>query len=197
MATNRKDIPQHYYTFEEYFALEKASEARFEYWDGEIVCMTGGSRAHSLISSNVLYRLRRRLEGKQCAVFGSDLPILTPALQPYRYPDVTVGCGELKVQKIHGVEALTNPTVIFEVLSPTTVDRDRNQKFKAYKAIPSVADYILIVQDAPQVTHYSLQSNDAWSRRDLGGTDAVLTILSLDCTLPLNEIYEGVQFDPD
>jgi Uma2 family endonuclease len=193
----RKNIPQHYYSLEEYFALEKASDARFEYWDGEIVCMSGGSEAHSRISSNCHFRLRQHIEGGNCQAFTADLPIKTPTLPPYRYPDATVACGELFFEHIQNVDVLVNPTVIIEVLSPTTSDHDRNEKFKAYKAIPSFTDYILIAQDVPHVTLHSRQPDGGWSRQDLGGLDAALTIDSIDCSLALAEIYEGVTFDAD
>src|SRR5438132_14249221 len=93
MATNRKDMPQHYFTLEEYFALEEASEARWEYWDGELVCMSGGSRKHIIISSNVFFRLQLQLGDGPCRAFTADLPVKTPTLPPYRYPDATVACG--------------------------------------------------------------------------------------------------------
>ncbi|HEU4386392.1 MAG TPA: Uma2 family endonuclease [Blastocatellia bacterium] len=197
MATRRRDIPQHYYTLEEYFALEKASDARFEYWDGDILCMSGGSEAHSRISSRVHFRVSQRLEGGRCQAFTGDLPIKTPTLPPYRYPDVTIACGQLVFEHIQNVDALVNPTAIIEVLSPTTSDHDRNEKFKAYKAISSFTDYILIAQDMPHVTHHVREPDGSWARRDLGGLDAVLAIDSIDCALALAEIYEGVSFDAD
>src|ERR1051326_5375149 len=104
MATHRKDPPQHYYSLDEYFALEQASDARFEYWNGEIVCMSGGSSTHSRISSNVHYRLRQQVSGTDCEAFTADLPVKTPTLPPYRYPDVTVGCGELNFEHLRGAD---------------------------------------------------------------------------------------------
>jgi Uma2 family endonuclease len=196
MAANREQLPRHYYSLEEYFALEKASDARFEYWDGEIVCMSGGSRAHSQISSRVHFRLSQHLEGGKCQAFTADLPIKTPTLPPYRYPDATVACGELVFERIQNVDALLNPTVIIEILSPSTVHHDRNEKFTAYTALPSLADYVLVAQDVPHVTHHSRRVDGTWSRRDTGGLDAAFTIESIGCTLTLAEIYEGVTFDP-
>src|SRR5215210_5538082 len=112
MATNPKNVPQHYYSLEEYFALEDASDARFEYWDGDIVCMSGGSRAHYRISGNVYYALARALNGGPCQPFTGDAPILTPTLPPYRYPDASAACGELQYQNESGIDALVNPILV-------------------------------------------------------------------------------------
>jgi Uma2 family endonuclease len=195
MATNRKNMPQHYFSLDEYFALEQASHARFEYWDGEIVCMSGGSRQHSLISSNVHYRLSQQLGDGQCRAFTGDLPVWTPTLPPYRYPDATVACGELRYQHIHGVDALINPLLIVEVLSPTTATHDFEDKFIAYQSIPTFLEYLLIAQDAPRVTHYTQQADGTWARNDVTGLDAVLTLDRIGGTLALRDIYKDVGFD--
>lgn len=194
MATNRKDVAQHYYSLDEYFALEEAGEVRYEYWDGEIICMSGGSLAHLQISDNVFFRLRLQLEGGQCRAFTSLLPVKTPSLLPYRYPDVTVGCAELRFERIRGVDALINPVLIVEVLSPTTAMRDRNEKFKAYQMIESFREYLLISQDAPHVRHYVRQSDGEWTYADVTDLNAVLRLDSIGCTLSMLDIYEDVTF---
>ena len=194
MATNRKDVPQHYYTLDEYFALEHAGHARYEYWDGEIVCMSGGSLAHAQLCGNVHFRLRQRLTGGRCRVFTSEMPVKTHTLLPYRYPDTSVVCGDLVVEKMRGIDALVNPTLIVEVLSPTSEDRDRQDKFAAYQAIPGFSEYLLVAQDTPHATHYTREQDGKWTREDLTGLNAVLTLSSLVCTLPLRDIYEEVTF---
>ena len=194
MATNRKDMPQHYFSLDEYFALEQASDARWEYWDGEIVCLSGGSREHIVICGNVFYHLRQQVPG-ECRAFTAELSVWTPTLPPYRYPDATVGCGELRFQHIHGVDALINPLLIVEVLSPTTATHDFEDKFTAYQAIPTFREYLLIAQNAPRVTHYTKQADDTWAREDVTGLDAVLTLDSIGGTLSLHDIYEDVKFD--
>src|SRR5258707_290143 len=132
MATNPKDAPRHFYTLDEYFALEHTGDARYEYWDGEIVCMSGGSKEHLRTCDNAFFHLRQKLTKGVCQAFSSLLPVKTPSLQPYRYPDVTVACGGLIFENIRGVDVLVNPTLIIEVLSPTSSIRDRNDKFAAY-----------------------------------------------------------------
>ena len=194
MVANPKDIPRPYYSLDEYFALEHASDARYEYWDGEIVCMSGGLEAHYRISFSVPFHLRRKLAGGPCQAFTADLPVKTPTLPPYRYPDATVACGELKFESIRGIDALLNPVLIVEVLSPSSEERDREHKFTAYQALPTFREYLLVAQDKPHVTHYTRQPNGDWTREDVTDVGASLTLSSIGCTLSLNEIYEGVKF---
>lgn len=195
MATNPKDVPWHYFSLDEYFALEQASDARFEYWDGDIVCMSGGSRDHIQISGNIYYRLRQRLEGGPCRAFPAEQPVKTPTLPPYRYPDASAACGELKFENMHGIDALVNPVLIVEVLSPTTAEHDRKEKFAAYQAITTFTEYLLVAQDAPRVIHYR-RIGDVWERRDVAGLDATLPLESIGCALNVRDLYEGVTF-PD
>lgn len=194
MATNPKDVPQHFYSLDEYFALEHAGHVRYEYWDGEIVCMSGGSKEHTQVGGNVYYRLRLKLNGGTCHTFTSECPVKTPTLVPYRYPDATVSCGELKFENIRGIDVLVNPTLIVEVLSPTSSMRDRDEKFTAYKAIESFVEYLLIAQDAPHVTHYVRQLDGRWECEVVTDMTAEIVLSSVDCTLSLAEIYEDVTF---
>jgi Uma2 family endonuclease len=195
MATNRKDMPQHYFTLEEYFALEQASEARWEYWDGEIVCMSGGSQNHTVIGGNLHFRLRQQVAGGPCRAFTAEMSIWTPTLPPYRYPDASVACGELRFQPIHGVDALINPVLIVEVLSPTTASRDFEAKFTAYKAIATFREYLLIAQDEPRVIHFTRQADGEWAREEVTGLDGTLALDSIGGRLALGDIYEDVKFD--
>lgn len=194
MATIRKDLPYHYYSLDEYFALEGASDARFEYWDGDIVCMSGGSPARGTISGNVFYRLRQCLEGKSCRAFTADTAILTPALPPYRYPDASVGCGDLQFQRVRILDALVNPVLIVEVLSPSTADWDQAEKFAAYQQIESSREYLLIAQDAPRVARFTRRAGGEWERRDVSGLDGSVDLESVGCSLLMRDLYEGVEF---
>lgn len=196
MTANPKDVPQHHYSLEEYFALEDASDARFEYWDGEIVCMSGGSRAHHLITSNVLSSLAVALRGGRCKPFTGEAPVYTPTLPPYRYPDASAACGEPEFKNKRGHDALVNPVVVVEVLSPSTAALDEGPKFVAYQAVATLRDYVLISQDEPRVTHYARLGGDSWERRDVTGPDASVGLESVGCALALRDIYDGVAF-PD
>ena len=193
MAAN-PEHPRHFFSLDEYFALEQAGDARYEYWDGDVVCMSGGSRQHGQIASNVLYRLRQRLEGGACRAFTGDVAVKTPSLSPYRYPDVTVACGQLQFENIRGVDALINPVLIVEVLSPSTASHDRENKFTAYKAIPTFKDYILVSQDAPRITHHTQGPDGTWTSAEATGPESILRLSSISCELPLSEIYEQVTF---
>ncbi len=191
MAVNIKDLPRHHYTLEEYFALERTGQARYEYWDGEIICMSGGSRQHARICSNVHLSIGQRLK-KDCYAYTGDLPIRTPTLPPYRYPDASVVCCRAIFENINGVDALTNPVLIVEVLSPGTENLDRKEKRAAYQAIPSVMEYLLISQDAPHITRFARPSKVDWSRQDVGEIDSAIELISINRRLSLREVYEGV-----
>jgi Uma2 family endonuclease len=197
VAVNRKDLPYHYYSLREYFALEEASDARFEYWDGDIVCMSGGSIIHYRISSNIFYRLRQKLEGGPCMAFTADAAILTPTLPPYRYPDASVVCGKLQTQHVNVLDAIVNPVVIVEVLSPSTRALDEGQKFEAYKPITTFREYLLVEQGEPRVTRHARQPDGSWSREDVAALDSTLTLESVGCSIPLRDIYEGVDFSTE
>ena len=194
MAAHLQDLPRHFYTLEEYFAPERAGHARYEYWDGEIICMSGGSQAHVRISGNVYFTLRQQLAGGPCEAFTGDLSIKTPALPPYRYPDVSVVCGQAVFEKMEGIDVLTNPTLIVEVLSPATARRDRREKRAAYQALPSLMEYLLIAQDAPHLTHY-LRQGETWTRTDASDLKAAVVLPSIERALTLSDAYIGVEFE--
>jgi Uma2 family endonuclease len=150
MAADPKDRTRHLYTLDEYFALERAGDARYEYWDGDVVCKSGGSETHSQICGNVFFRLRLQLASQSCRVFTGDLPVRTPTLPPYRYPDASVVCGTAALEKVRGIDVLINPLLIVEVLSPTSAARDCEDKFIAYKAITGFSEYLLVAQEFPR-----------------------------------------------
>jgi Uma2 family endonuclease len=194
MAAEPKDSPRHFYTLEEYFALERTGDGRYEYWDGEIVSMSGGSKEHGRIAGNVYFGLRRQMADRGCEVFNSEIPVKTPTLPPYRYPDASVVCGDATFESVDGIDTLINPTLIVEVLSPGTERRDRNEKRAAYQALPSLMDYLMLAQDAPHATHFARQG-EKWVRSDYGDLNASIVLKSIECVLTLSEIYTAVQFE--
>ena len=187
-------MPQPYYRLDEYFALEAAGEARYEYWNGAVLCMSGGTPQHSAISVNITSGLKARLRGSRCRVFNGDMAIKTPLAPPYRYPDASVLCGKPSYEKVDKFDTLTNPTIIIEVLSPTTLNLDKTVKRDAYQAIPSLREYLLIAQDTPQITHY-IRQGDQCLRQDYGGLAITFELPTLGCQIALSEIYEDVEFD--
>jgi Uma2 family endonuclease len=182
------------YTLEEYYAMLEGSDRRWEYWDGEFVCMSGGSPAHAMISSNVLVELGQKLKGKNCRVLGSDMAIKTPSLPPFRYPDLSVICSKPIFEKVDKFHTLVNPLILIEVLSAGTEHLDREPKRLAYQALPSVQEYLLIAQNAPQVTRY-VRHGEEWQRYDYGDLKAIIELSSLQVSLPLSEVYAGIEFN--
>lgn len=194
MVAHLKDLPRHRYSLEEYFALEAVGTARYEYWNGDILCMSGGSPEHATISLNISSGLKVRLRGSSCRVFNSDFAVKTPLYPPYRYPATSVVSGQPLYVKVDQFDTLTNPTVIIEVLSPTTTTLDKTLKREAYQAIPTLKEYLLISQDAPQVTQY-VRHGEQWVRSDFGGLATSIFLPSLNCELSLRDIYEDIDFE--
>lgn len=186
-------LPKRKYTMDEYIELDKHSEERYEYFDGEIVSMSGGSIEHSTIAVNIAGTLRESLKGRPCRVLSSDVRLKVPQAFPYRYPDAVVVFGELSVEKVQGQDLLVNPLLIVEVLSPST-EAYRGRKFLAYQSIESFQEYLLVAQDRPYVTRYVRQADVQWLRSDVEGLDKAVKLESLDVRLPLSEIYLLVNF---
>lgn len=188
--------PQRRYTLDEYFALELASEGKYEYWQGDVYAMSGVSPAHAQIQVNLISLLSLQLRGRPCRVFPSDMRLKVPSLPPYRYPDLSALCGEPIFEQIGGLDVLTNPTLIVEILSPSTEAFDRGDKFTHYKSIPSFSEYLLMAQHRPHVGHYIRQSVEVWSYREYNALEAVLELPALTCRLALDELYHNVVFTP-
>lgn len=184
-----------HYTLEEYIELEKDSEERYEFFDGEVFAMAGGSPSHVRISRNVCNRLTQKLEDRDCEAFPSDMRIKVPAAFPYRYPDVSAVCGDPVFEEVLGQQMLVNPILIVEVLSPSTAAYDLVENFRAYQSIESFREYLLISQSHPHVIHYIRQSNGKWLRSEVEGMDNEVALESLNVALSLREIYRRVKFE--
>ena len=181
------------YTLDEYFDLELRSEEKWEYWNGHVWCMSGASLIHEDIVSNTLHVLRSKLP-RGCRASGSNVRVKVPEYPPYRYPDLTVVCGERGREIMGGLELLVNPQMIIEVISPSTEAFDRGDKFTYYKSIPSLTEYMLIATTHPFVTHFIKQSETEWINRDKIGMDTVLPLPTFDIEISLSEIYLDVEF---
>lgn len=187
-------LPNRKYMLEEYIDLLKTSDQRYEYFDGEVVSMSGGKIAHSTIGSNVLHSLRTAVRGRPCQVFGGDLALKVPLAPPFRFPDVSVVCGEPEIEDLKGIDLLVNPLLIVEVLSPSSAAYDLGEKFTAYQCITSFQEYLVISQTRPLVIDHVRQANGLWLRRDIEGIERDVRLDSLNLTLSLREIYERVNF---
>ena len=187
-------LPSRRYSLEEYIELDKTSEERYEYFDGLVFAMTGGSPNHARISGNVYASIRERLRGRNCEAFNSEMRIKVPHAMPYRYPDATVVCGDPVFEELEGQEMLVNPLLIVEVLSRSTAAYDLGEKFTAYQAIASFQEYLVISQERPHVIGHLRQGPQRWLRIETVGLENAVTLESLNITLPLAEIYERVSF---
>lgn len=184
------------YTLDEYFQLEHASEVKYEYWQGEVFAMSGASPAHVQVQVNLITMLRSQLRGRPYRIFSSDMRLKVPSYPPYRYPDLSALCGQPVFEVLGGLEVLTNPTLIVEILSPTTEAFDRGDKFTYYKSIPSFVEYLLIAQHRPHVGQYMKQSQDVWEYREWNSLEAVLHLPALACDVALDELYQDIAFPP-
>lgn len=177
---------------EDYLARERAAATKSEFIDGQVVAMAGASFSHVTVSGNLHGHLFAKLRGGPCRVLTSDMRVR--ALDDYFYPDVTVVCAP---PNLGGppADTLLNPTVIVEVLSPSTERLDRTIKFRAYRRIPSLQAYVLVAQDYAWVDCFRRQG-DVWVFSSLAGLDDVLELPELGCRLTLAEIYERVELQP-
>jgi Uma2 family endonuclease len=186
--------PKLKYTLEEYLELDRNSEARLEFWDGEIFDMSGVSPEHDQLESNLHFHLREKLRGKKCRIFLANTRIKVPSMPPYRYGDSSGLCGVPQYEVIGGIKALTNPSIIIEVLSASTEAYDRGDKFTNYKSISSLREYLLVAQHRPHVSHFVKLDDGSWNQREFNDLDAIVKLVSLECELSLREIYEEIDF---
>lgn len=183
-----------HWTVEEYLEFDRSSEGRHEYLNGEVFAMGGGSENHSLISVNVLRRLSAQLDDRDCFVYNSDFRINVSETGLYTYPDASIVCGE---PDIRDKDTLLNPTVVIEVLSPSTERYDRGKKFGHYMKVATLQEYVLILQDTPRIERYYRQNDAEWLYTAVTEPDGLLELPSIDCTLVLTEVYHKVRFDDD
>ncbi len=187
-------LPKHKYNLQEYFEIERDSEEKFEFWDGNIWSMAGASPPHERIVVNVGGHLRELFRGRGCSVFGSNLKVKVPIYPPYRYPDLSVYCGEGIYETMDGLEVLTNPQMLIGVLSPSTEAFDRGDKFRYYKSIPSFTEYLLVAANRPVITQYIKQNETEWIQREAIGLDGKLILQTFEIEILLSEVYLDVEF---
>ena len=177
-------------TPEEYLAIERKAEFKSEYDNGFVYAMSGASREHNLIASNLNGALWPQLRGRPCESYMADMRVRAGASRLYSYPDVTIVCGEPRFLDAE-VDTLLNPTVIVEVLSRSTESSDRGRKFGHYRKLQSLREYVLIAQEEVLVERY-LRRGEEWLLTVLSDLDDVLRLESIECEVPLRTIYERV-----
>lgn len=195
METMEAVAAQALFTPEEYLARERKALTKSEYRNGQIHAMPGASRKHNLITGNTLVELHLQLRNRECEVYPSDMRVKVSSTGTYTYPDVVVVCDEPRFGDTH-FDTLLNPTVLIEVLSPSTAAYDRGDKFAAYQKLDSLSEYVLISQDAVRVEHY-LRQEQEWDLTEFRSLADVFSLVSIDCELPLQAIYAKINFSQE
>jgi Uma2 family endonuclease len=181
-------------TPEEYLAAERLSEIRSEYLDGGVYPMTGASLNHIQIVSNITVELANQLRGRPCRVLQSELKIRLQESRKFFYPDVTVLCDEPQFHDERR-DIILNPLIVVEVLSKSTEAFDRGAKFRAYRTLESLKEYVLVAQDSPSVEQYVKDGNGSWKLVEAVGIESSLALPSIGCTLNLGAVYDKVDFN--
>lgn len=180
------------YTIEEYLAMEKESDVKHEYYHGEVFAMAGVGLPHNIISSNLFTSIGSFLKGKPCRPFGSDFRVHVPQNTLFTYPDISIVCGDITTRE-NDDENLLNPTVIIEILSPSTRSYDKGKKFSLYKQIPSLKEYVLVDSEALKVEAWFVNADGYWELKEHQKKDDQLHIQAIELSLPLTEIYEDTK----
>ena len=179
------------YTPAEYLARERVAETKSEYRYGEIVAMTGASRAHNLIAGNLFRILGQQLLGGGCETYMSDVRVRVSQTGLYTYPDVAVACEPIQFEDDH-VDTLLNPVVVIEVLSPTTEAYDRGDKFAHYRRLDSLQEYLLVSQDTMRIERY-VRRGEQWVLSELSAPDDLLEVGAIGCSVRLSDVYHRVR----
>jgi len=183
-------------TVDEYLEFERRSEIRHEFVDGEVFAMAGGGELHSRLAVRITGKLDAKLAGKPCQVYNSDMRLRVEATNHLSYPDAQVACEPRRFEgEKHDV--LLNPVVIVEVLSEATSAWDHGGKFWHYRHIESFKEYVLVSQDAWMIEHYMRQPNGGWLLETVEGENGVLRLPTIQCEIPLKEIYGDTGISPD
>ena len=183
---------QSHLTPAEYLALERKATTKSEYFEGQIYAMSGASRAHNLIVANLVSAFHVQLSERTCEVYANDMRVKVDATGLYTYPDVLVVCNEPHFEDT-ALETLLNPTVLLEVLSPSTEAYDRGEKFSHYRHLESLQEYILVAQNCIRVEHY-LRQGQKWLLTEFNKLVDIVRLPSIACELSTRAIYAKVKF---
>lgn len=182
-----------HYTPAEYLAREDAAEYKSEYYQGEIFAMAGGSINHNRIVGDLYGKLNRTLLNKNCEAFMNEMKVWIETEQLFTYPDILVVCGKPQFYQDRD-DIVTNPRLIVEILSEATKNYDRGEKFKFYRTLPSLQEYLLIDQYTIHVEQFFLESPGKWIFTEYREAGNVLKLTSVDFQIVLQELYERVEF---
>jgi Uma2 family endonuclease len=180
---------------EEYLAQERLAERKSEYFRGEVFAMSGASRRHVRIVTNLVSTIWPRVKGRACEVYANDLRLRVTPAGLYTYPDVMVVCGNPQFADDQK-DTLVNPVLIIEVLSDSTRTYDTGRKFQHYRALPSLAEYLTIEQDEPRIAHWTRQRENHWDFVEFDNLAQSTQLTSIGCSLALAEVYDRIEW-PD
>jgi Uma2 family endonuclease len=180
------------FTIEEYLEYEDASDEKHEYYQGEILAMSGARVTHNIITVNLLTKLKHTLKGKPCNPFNSDQRIFIPSNSLFTYPDISIVCGEILTRNNDDWNIL-NPSVVIEVLSPSTKSYDRGDKFKLYRDIPSLKEYILVDSESITIEAFHLNHTHHWELREYKKAEDILLVKTVQLSISLRDIYESTK----
>lgn len=178
-------------TAEDYLAWERASPTKHEYFSGEVVAFAGASIDHAQIVLNIASLLHIQGRGQGCRTLTNDIRVRVGAVKAYTYPDILIVCGEMQFAD-EQKDTLLNPTVIIEVLSPSTTMIDRVQKLDLYTSLPSLQEYLLVAQHKPQIDQYVREADGSWRYKQYRVLDAELVLPSVGCAFSVSKVYENV-----
>lgn len=182
------------FTIQEYLEIEETALEKHEYYKGEIFAMSGSKVPHNAIAGNLYANLHSKLRGKKCKPYNSDQRIHIEANSLFTYPDISIVCGEIITLNNDNWNVL-NPTVIIEVLSPSTKNYDRGEKFKLYRDIPTLKEYILVDSESIHIEIFRLNENNHWELEEYNQTDEYLKVKAVNENILISEIYEGVKIE--
>ncbi len=182
------------FSIEEYLRMENTEVVKHEYYQGEIFAMSGAKVPHNTIVVNLLIKLGQKLKGKKCKPFNSDQRIHIPSNTLFTYPDISIICGEIITLNNDEYNVL-NPTVIIEVLSSSTKNYDRGEKFKLYRDITTLKEYILVDSESIHIETFRLNENDHWELEEYNSAEDILIIKAIEENITLSEIYDSVQIN--
>jgi Uma2 family endonuclease len=181
-----------YVSPEDYLRLEREAESKHEYLAGKVWAMAGAGYAHNRICANLTVEIGSQLRGKSCSVVGSDQRLQVLNASAFVYPDLTVVCGQPEFNEEKKPDTLLNPTLLVEVLSPSTSQYDRSDKFMLYRQIPSLRQYLILDSQSVHAELFSLDEQGRWVLTETRNPSATLDLGSVGCQVAMAEVYAGV-----
>lgn len=183
--------PQPHLSVQDYLDRERQAEIKSEFIAGAMVAMTGASRRHHLIVVNLAASLHAQLRSRSCEIYAGDMRVAVDQAEFYTYPDIVVACGAPQFLDDQ-LDTLLNPTLIIEILSPSTAAYDRGEKFRRYRQLTSLQEYLMIAQDRVAIEQYQRQGANEWSPIDLKQLGSEIRLPSIECQLRIQDIYEKI-----